>query len=258
MNRIKWLVILLVLMTPLIILGGCEKADGSPTVSTISRPTVSDNSIPTVSVNGSPTVSADGNIVLPEPAHDSDVSLEQALLARRSIRDYREGSLTLTQLGQLLWAAQGITDPSGKRTAPSAGATYPLEIYVVVGNVEGVPPGIYKYQPKPHTLVKVIDGDQRGALSKATGGQKDVSQGAINIVITAVYERVTGKYGERGIRYVQLEAGHAAQNVCLQVAALKLGTVTVGGFDDDSVKKVLGAANDEEPLYIMPVGRTSD
>ena len=165
--------------------------------------------------------------------------------------------MTLKQLGQLLWAAQGITDPSGKRTAPSAGATYPLKIYVVVGNVEGVPPGIYKYQPKPHALVKVLDGDQRGALSKAAGGQKDVSQGAMDIVITAVYERVTGHFGERGIRYVQLEAGHAAQNVCLQVAALKLGTVTIGGFGDDDVKKVLGA-DDEEPLYIMPVGRTSD
>lgn len=234
MNRTKWLVMLLVLVIPLIFSGGCGKSDGSSPVS--------DNI----------------GITLPEPMHDSDVSLEQALLARRSIRTYSEGPLTLKELGQLLWAAQGITDPSGKRTAPSSGALYPLEVYVVVGNVEGVSPAVYKYKPASHTLVKVLDGDRRESLSKAAGGQKSVSQGALDIVITAVYERVTRQYGERGIRYVQLEAGHAAQNVCLQVAALKLGTVTVGSFDDGDVKKVLGAADDEEPLYIIPVGRTGN
>src|SRR4030042_5494230 len=126
MNRRGWLVIILVIMIPLMLSGGCEKGVGSLTV------------------NG------DGSIVLPEPAHDSDVALEQALLQRRSVRNFQEGALTLKQLGQLMWAAQGITDPTGKRTAPSAGALYPLEIYAVVGNVEGISPAIYKYKPDSH------------------------------------------------------------------------------------------------------------
>jgi SagB-type dehydrogenase family enzyme len=259
-NRIKWSVILLLLFIalPLIFSEGCGKVDGSLPVNDNSSPTVIKNNSPTVNDNGSPTIKDDGSIVLPEPAHDSDVSLEQALLERRSVRTFKEGALTLKQLAQLLWAAQGITDPSGKRTAPSAGALYPLEVYAVVGNVEGVPPGIYKYKPDSHTLVKVLDGDQRVALSQAAMGQPSVSQGAVDIVITAVYERITSKYGERGIRFVHLEAGHAAQNVCLQVVALKLGTVTTGAFDDDAVKKVLGISGNETPLYIMPVGRTGD
>jgi SagB-type dehydrogenase family enzyme len=206
-----------------------------------------------------PSASASGEIItLPEPRYDSDVSLEQALLTRRSVRSFKDGALTLKELGQLLWAAQGVTDPSGKRTAPSAGALYPLEVYVVVGYVEGVSAGIYKYVPESHTLARVSEGDQRQALSQAAMSQSSVRQGAIDIVITAVYERVTSKYGDRGIRFVHLEAGHAAQNVCLQVVALKLGAVTVGAFDDASVKTVLGAAADEEPLYILPVGRTDN
>jgi SagB-type dehydrogenase family enzyme len=204
-----------------------------------------------------PSASAGNEIVtLPEPAYDSDFSLEQALLHRRSIRSYDDDALTLAELGQLLWAAQGVTDPSGMRTAPSAGALYPLEVFVVVGNVAGLPAGVYKYRPGSHTLVRLLDGDRRSELSKAALSQAYVQQGAIDIVITAVYARVTGKYGERGIRYTHLEAGHAAQNVCLQVTALGLGTVTIGAFDDADVKNILGAADDEEPLYIMPVGRT--
>jgi SagB-type dehydrogenase family enzyme len=206
-----------------------------------------------------PSASASEDIItLPEPVYDSDVSLEQTLLARRSIRSYGDGALTLAELSQILWAAQGITDPSGKRTAPSAGALYPLEVYIVVGDVAGVPAGVYKYRPDSHTMARVGEGDQRQALSQAALSQECVQQGAIDIVIMAVYERVTGKYGDRGVRYVHLEAGHAAQNVCLQVVALKLGAVTVGAFDDADVKKILGAAADEEPLYILSVGRTDN
>lgn len=206
-----------------------------------------------------PSASASGDIIsLPEPHYDSDVSLEQTLLHRRSVRSFKDGALSLAEISQLLWAAQGITDPSGKRTAPSAGALYPLEVYVVVGNIEGVPAGIYKYTPETHTLKKVLEGDFRPGLSQAALNQSSVLQAAIDIVITAIYERVTSKYGERGERFVHLEAGHAAQNVCLQVVALNLGAVTVGAFDDAGVKTVLGAAEGEEPLYILPVGRTSD
>jgi SagB-type dehydrogenase family enzyme len=232
MRRKGWLVMLPVIMMSFGLPGGCGTGDSA-------------------SPAGDST-----SITLPEPRYDSDTSVEKALLERRSIRDYSQEALTLKQVGQLLWAAQGVTDSDGKRTAPSAGALYPLEVYAVVGSVEGVPPGVYRYRPETHTMVKVLDGDGRDALSRAALNQGSVSQGAIDIVIAAVYERTTGKYGERGIRYVYLEAGHAAQNIYLQAVALELGTVTIGAFDDDGVKKVLSLSDNEEPLYIMPVGRT--
>ncbi len=197
-------------------------------------------------------------IVLPEPAHDSDTSIEAALWARRSTRNFSEEAITLEQLGQLLWAGQGITDPSGKRTAPSAMALYPLKVYAVVGNVEGVAAAIYAYDPTTHTLSRLIDGDQRQALAQAATGQTSVKQGAVAFVITAVYEAETRMFDDRGIRFVHLEAGHAAQNICLQAVGLKLGTVTVGSFTDASVQKVLGLPDDEIPLYIIPAGNFVD
>lgn len=197
-------------------------------------------------------------IALPAPNVSSDTSLEEALLQRRSIRDYSEKPLTMAQLGQLLWAAQGITSGDGKRTAPSAGALYPLEVYAVVGNVAGLDPGVYRYIPGTHSLVKVLDGDCRNPLSQAALNQEWVSRGAIDIVITAVFERTTVKYGDRGIRYVYMEAGHAAQNICLQAAALGLGMVTVGAFHENDVKKVLNIPDNEETIYIMPVGNIED
>ncbi len=193
-------------------------------------------------------------ITLPEPIYDSETSLEEALLARRSVRSFGEEPITLQQLSQLFWAGQGITDPSGKRTAPSAGALYPLKLYVVVGNVEGLAAGVYEYEPETHTLVKIMDGDQRQSLSQAALGQTSVQQGAVDIVITAIYEITTVKYGERGIRYVHMEAGHAAQNISLEAVALELGAVTAGAFDDADVQQVLELPEDEVPLYIIPVG----
>jgi len=197
-------------------------------------------------------------IALPEPVNDSDTSVEEALRERRSVRDYRREALTLKQVGQLLWSAQGVTAGDGRRTAPSAGALYPLEVYAVIGNVDGIAPGVYRYRPDSHTLVRVLDGDRRKDLSRAALNQTWVNDGAIDIVIAAVYERTTGKYGERGIRYVHMEAGHAAQNIYFQAVSLELGTVTIGAFDDDAVKRILGLPDNEEPLYIMPVGRTGD
>jgi len=194
-------------------------------------------------------------ITLPEPKYDSDVSVEQALLKRRSIREYTTEALTLEEVAQLLWAAQGITDTTGKRTSPSAGALYPLEIYVVVGKVENVAAGVYKYRPHQHELVKVYEGEQRNALARAALDQQYVKEGAIDIVITAVYSRTMRKYSDRGIRYVHMEAGHTAQNVYLQAVTMNMGTVTIGAFYDDKVKEVLNLPEDEEPLYIMPVGR---
>ncbi|MEM3389547.1 MAG: SagB/ThcOx family dehydrogenase, partial [Thermoproteota archaeon] len=157
---------------------------------------------------------------LPEPRYESEVSVEEALLKRRSVREYARSSLTLQEVSQLLWAAQGVTDPQGLRTAPSAGALYPLEVYLIVGEVESLAPGVYKYVPDGHEIIRVLDGDKRVSLAEAALGQAWVRNAAVDIVIASVYERTTRKYGERGIRYVHLEAGHAAQNICLQAVAL--------------------------------------
>ncbi len=193
---------------------------------------------------------------LPEPRYDSEVSLEKTLSERRSVRDYADLPLTLEELSQLLWAAQGITDERGFRTAPSAGALYPLEVYAVVGKVTGLAPGVYRYEPEGHRLAKVLDGDLRAALARAALGQEPVREGAVSFVFTAIYERTTGKYGERGVRYVHLEVGHAAENLCLEVVALGLGAVTIGAFYDDEVAGLLKLGVNEVPLYLIPVGRT--
>jgi SagB-type dehydrogenase family enzyme len=197
-------------------------------------------------------------IALPEPRYDSHVPVEEALLKRRSIRDYAGGALTLEELAQLLWAAQGITDPTGSRTAPSAGATYPLEVYAVVGDVDGIAGGIYRYEPETHQLLKVVVGDKRKALAKAALDEHFIAQAPASLVITAIYDRTTGHYGLRGVRYVDTEAGHAAQNVHLQAVALNLGTAVVGAFNDSQVAEILRLSDNEVPLYIMPMGRIKE
>jgi SagB-type dehydrogenase family enzyme len=195
-----------------------------------------------------------GSIVLPAPRLVGTVSLEESLSLRRSVRDYSGEPLALEDLAQLLWAAQGKTADWGGRTAPSAGGLYPLELSVAVGEVVGLEPGVYRYAPDGHRLVTVASGDVRTQLSEAALGQSSVRQGAVVLAISAVYRRVTEKYGERGVMYAHMEAGHAAQNVYLQAAALNLGTVTVGAFNDEEVSKILGLAAEEQPLYLMPVG----
>lgn len=193
---------------------------------------------------------------LPEPKFIGRTSLEETLLNRRSIREFKDQSLTLADVSQLLWAAQGVTEQRrGFRTAPSAGALYPLELYVAVGNVENTASGIYKYRPHEHELVKVADGDVREELCRAALGQSSVRDGAIVLVFSVVYERTTIKYGDRGIQYAHMEVGHAAQNVYLQAVSLDLGTVVIGAFYDDKVKQVMGMEDSEIPLCIMPVGK---
>jgi SagB-type dehydrogenase family enzyme len=194
-------------------------------------------------------------IKLPEPRHDPKISIEKALKERGSVRDYKNEPLTISEISQLLWSAQGITSSGGLRTAPSAGALYPLEVYIIVGNVTNMKSGIYKYIPESHELVKVIEGDKRKELSKAALHQSPIKEAPAVIVISAVYERTTGKYGERGIRYVHMEAGHAAQNIALQAVSLNLGTVMIGAFEDNMVKKAMYLEDREKPLYIIPVGR---
>jgi len=198
----------------------------------------------------------DEQVALPVLRYESATSVEQALLKRRSVREFRDAPLALDDLGQLLWAAQGITDRAGFRTAPSAGGLYPLEVYAVAGNVQGLPTGLYHYIPRGHALRRIADGDKRPALARAALDQPSIAEASAVLALCAVYERVTGKYGDRGLRYVHMEAGHAAQNVYLQAVSLRLGTVVLGAFDDKAVKDVLNLEGQEKPLYLMPLGRT--
>jgi SagB-type dehydrogenase family enzyme len=195
---------------------------------------------------------------LSEPKLEGKISLEETLFKRRSARDYTAEALRLDEVSQLLWAAQGITSEWGGRTAPSAGGLYPLTVYLVAGNVENLAAGVYRYDPDGHELVMVKEGDFRAEMAAASLDQSWVKDGAFDIVIAAVYERTTDKYGERGLRYVYMEAGHAAQNICLQATALNLGAVTLGAFGDDQVKETAGMPANENPLYVIPVGRVGE
>lgn len=194
-------------------------------------------------------------IKLTKPQHDSRISVESTLLKRRSVRSYTDEPLTLAEISQLLWAAQGVTNARGFRTAPSAGALYPLEIYIVVGKATNLAAGIYKYKPFKHELLNIVTGDKRAELCRAALSQGSIQNAPVVLVFCAVYERTTSKYRRRGIRYVYMEVGHSSQNVCLQAVSLGLGTVTIGAFNDNQVKKIINCEADEDPLYIMPVGK---
>lgn len=196
-----------------------------------------------------------GSVKLPRPVLAGDTSLEKALQQRRSLRNYKHSPLSLGELSQLLWAAQGITAPDGRRTAPSAGGLFPLELYVMAGNVSGLEAGTYVYRPQGHELQRIFSGDRRAELSKAARGEPSILAAPAVLVLSAVFGRTIVKYGERGSRYVHMEAGHAAQNVYLEAAALELGTVVIGAFDDDAVKAAARLTIREQPLYLMPVGR---
>jgi SagB-type dehydrogenase family enzyme len=196
-------------------------------------------------------------IVMPQPNLKDRISVEEAIARRRSTREFSPKPLTLESLSQILWAAQGITDPNGVfRSAPSAGALYPLEVYVVARKrgVEGLPEGVYHYQPKGHGLVLVREGDCSPALEAATWGQEIVKGAAATIVVTGVVGRTAEKYGRRGAQYMYQESGHAAQNVFLQAAALGIGTVAMGAFSEGGVRRAIGAGADERPLYVQPLG----
>ena len=208
------------------------------------------------------TVAAPGpwaeSVKLPSPEYSSRVSLEEAIYKRRSIRSFRSESLTLAQISQLLWAAggktiDGVTGPS--RSYPSAGGIYPLEIYLVVGNISALQQGIYKYSWRDHSLRMVKSGDYRKSLARAALNQIFIEQAPATIVFAVLYRKTARIYGNRGIvRYVHMDAGHAAQNVYLQAAAMGLGTVAVGAFDDRPVKKLLDLSQ-EDPIYLLPLGR---
>ena len=190
-------------------------------------------------------------IQLPKPLNKGNISLEEAIFKRRSQRSFEQKDLSLQQISQLLWAGQGITAEKGfysLRAAPSAGALYPIEIYLLAKN------GMFRYLPDGHKLESLGEQDLRGALADSSSGQVAISQAQVNIVICAVYSRVTSKYGQRGIRYAHIEVGHIAQNIHLQAVALGLGSVPIGAFNDEEVKKILSLPINHEPLYIIPVG----
>jgi len=188
-------------------------------------------------------------IKLPHPRTEGPLSLEAALPLRRSVREFSTKSLTMDEISQLLWAAQGVTDPSGHRTVPSAGATYPLELYLVTGD------GLLQYMPDDHSLLQLRDKDLRKELFNASLEQEFILEAPATFVFTAVYARTEQRYGpSRSPRYIHMEVGHAAQNMMLQAVALGLGTVPVGAYEDASVTRVLNLPIDHIPLYLVPVG----
>lgn len=196
-------------------------------------------------------------IDLPKPKFTGSISVEETIKKRRTERSFVSIALSQQQLSQILWAAQGITEEGGlKRSIPSAGALYPLDIFVVVGEdgVNDVQAGVYHYQPAHHQIKCVIPGDLRKKLAEAALGQMWIARAPVIIVITAEYERTTGKYGKRGIRYVHMEVGHAGQNIFLQSESLNFGAGIVGAFADDRVKDILNLPDEYVPLLIMPVG----
>ncbi len=188
-------------------------------------------------------------VLLPEPDLEGLVSLEEALFGRRSIRDFEDRDIEIQKISQLLWAAQGITKKSrGFRTAPSAGALYPLDVFIFKKD------GLFHYIPAENVLMMMNREDLRERLYEACLYQGAVAECDINIVITAVYERTTAKYGERGIRYVHLEAGHACQNILLEAVALELGAVPIGAFEDSKIIELMKLPDGYVPLYVIPVG----
>lgn len=193
-----------------------------------------------------------GRIDLPPPDTSGGGTLTDALARRRSMRDFQPVPLDLQQVSQLMWAAQGVTSSTGQRTAPSAGALYPLELYLATTD------GTFRYDPHSHQLEALGNDDVRRDLYRAALDQEAVRQAAAVFIVTAVYSRTEQKYGDRAERYVKLEAGHAAQNLLLQAVSLELGAVPIGAFRDDDVQDVLALPDDREPLYLIAVAKPAD
>lgn len=193
-------------------------------------------------------------VSLPAPDTTGSLGVEGALQQRRSRRSYSDGRLTLEEVGQLLWAAAGVTSPRGFRTAPSAGALYPFTVYLIASGVEGLQPGAYSYVPEDHALEPAAGGDLSRRLMEACLGQACVGEAAASIVLVADYGVTTSSYPSRGEMYVHMEAGHISQNVYLQCEALGLGTVAVGALRPAAAAELLELADGLEVLYLMPVG----
>lgn len=203
-----------------------------------------------------PGPNPDAVFSLPAAAASGGMSVEDALQQRRSVRSYRPEPLRIGEIAQLLWAAQGVSEPrQGLRTAPSAGATFPLEVDLLVSGIPELADGVYRYRPLEHALELRLTGDLRRPLQEAALGQKSIGAAPVVLVISGVIGRTAARYGARAGRYMHMEAGHAAQNVYLQGTALGIGTVVIGAFRDDAVSTALRLERSEEPLYILPLGR---
>ena len=192
---------------------------------------------------------------LPAARTTGPLPLEAALAQRQSRRSFASQPLTAAEAGQLLWSAQGENRAGGGRTAPSAGATYPLVLYLVAGRVEGLAAGVYRYAPQGHRLAAPAPGDARSAVAAAARGQAWVAEAPAIVVIAAEPSRTAARYGARAERYVAMEAGAAAQNLLLQAVALGLGATLVGAFDDAALRAALPLAAAEQPLAVLAVGR---
>jgi SagB-type dehydrogenase family enzyme len=196
-------------------------------------------------------------ILLPAPAYRG-LSVEEAIYKRRSIRNYSEKPVSLKELSQLLFAAQGVTgksDNQALRSAPSAGALYPFEVYLVVNNVQDLPRGIYHYAVMDHALEQIKSGDFREKITTAGLKQEMLGTANVTFVLSAIFDRTRYKYGERGLRYVYIEAGHIGQNICLQATSLGLGSCCVGAFLDDDLNKLIDVdGRKEAAIYVQAVG----
>ncbi|MGR9116193.1 MAG: SagB/ThcOx family dehydrogenase [Gammaproteobacteria bacterium] len=191
-----------------------------------------------------------GEIIhLPQVHVTGGMSLIESIAKRRSVREFASKSLAIEQIGQLLWAVYGLTESrEGLRASPSAGALYPMELYIVAAA------GIYHYNPHAHELKRVLASDKRLELQKAAMDQEAIGSAPVVFVFAAVYERTAVKYDDRASRYVPMEAGHACQNLLLLAAAMNLSAVPMGAFYDRRVSEVLNLAKQEQPLYLVPVG----
>lgn len=213
------------------------------------------NDKPETEATNSETHNDSESIALPEPEIKGDMSLEAAIYSRISRREFADEALGEKEFSQLLWASQGVGVDGvtgASRTAPSAGATHPFNIYVIAGDIENMPAGVYRYNYESHDLTRIKENDYREEIASAALSQGFIAEAPAIIVLVADYSRTTGRYGERGEKYVHMEAGHIAQNIHLQAETLNMGTVVVGAFNDDKVKQII--QTEHAPLIIMPVG----
>jgi SagB-type dehydrogenase family enzyme len=195
-------------------------------------------------------------IKLPAPVKTGGMPLVEALGVRRTVRRFASRPVDLGRISQLLWGADGASDHRGLRTSPSAGATYPLDLYLVVGErgVKELPAGVYHYQVAAHALTPVAPGDARDAVARASLHQSWMAEAPVMVVITGEYRRCAARYGERGVRYTHMEAGNVSQNLFLAAEALGLGAGIVGAFEDKTLTQAAKLPPAHEPLLVMPVG----
>lgn len=188
------------------------------------------------------------------PVPDKSTPLFQLLLKRKSVRRFKKEPLKLEEVSKILWATYGLVDKK-RRVVPSAGATYPVEVFMLARDIEGLRPGIYRYIEQEQSLVMVKEGDYSRDLARACLDQSWVEQAPVNVIVVAQYRKTTNWYGERGLRYIYMEAGHIGQNIYLAATEAGLGTVAIGAFYDEEVAELLGLGKEYLVLYIFPLGK---